>query len=290
MMAGMDREFKELLISVTVVIIGFWAIVQITSGLVWDWNGWKVVEPQSYPPCEVNNFIQFTCSTAWIGMIETIKIAILATFFGMLLSLPMGLLSSRNLFPNYITYPSRAVISACRSLPSLIWAIVFVIIVGLGPTAGVLAMSIYTVGYLGKMQYESIEGMNSAPLEAAKAMGLTKAEISLWVVVPETANHLIAQMIFMFEYNVRSGTVIGIVGAGGIGYYINLYLKFLEYERVAAYLVIIFLVVLIIDMVSIYLRSFFVDDSEKTKPSWSGVILPPKETTGAPRSSNPRQF
>ena len=289
-MAGMDREFKELLISVTVVIIGFWAIVQITSGLVWDWNGWKVVEPQSYPPCEVNNFIQFTCSTAWIGMIETIKIAILATFFGMLLSLPMGLLSSRNLFPNYITYPSRAVISACRSLPSLIWAIVFVIIVGLGPTAGVLAMSIYTVGYLGKMQYESIEGMNSAPLEAAKAMGLTKAEISLWVVIPETANHLIAQMIFMFEYNVRSGTVIGIVGAGGIGYYINLYLKFLEYERVAAYLVIIFLVVLIIDMVSIYLRSFFVDDSEKTKPSWSGVILPPKETVDPPRSSNPQQF
>ena len=289
-MAGMDRDFKELLISVTVVIIGFWAIVQLTSGLVWDWNGWKVVEPQSYPPCEVNNFIQFTCSTAWIGMIETIKIAILATFFGMLLSLPLGLLSSRNLFPNYITYPSRAVVSACRSLPSLIWAIVFVIIVGLGPTAGVLAMSIYTVGYLGKMQYESIEGMNSAPLEAANAMGLTKAEISLWVVIPETANHLIAQMIFMFEYNVRSGTVIGIVGAGGIGYYINLYLKFLEYERVAAYLVIIFLVVLIIDMVSIYLRSFFVDDSEKTKPSWSGVILPPKETAGPPRSSNPRQF
>ncbi len=289
-MAGMDREFKELLISVTVVIIGFWAIVQFTSGLVWDWNGWKVLEPQSYPPCEVNNFIQFTCSTAWIGMIETIKIAILATFFGMLLSLPLGLLSSRNLFPNYITYPSRAIVSACRSLPSLIWAIIFVIIVGLGPRAGVLAMSIYTVGYLGKMQYESIEGMNSAPLEAANAMGLTKTEISLWVVIPETANHLIAQMIFMFEYNVRSGTVIGIVGAGGIGYYINLYLKFLEYERVAAYLVIIFLVVLIIDMVSIYLRSFFVDDSEKTKPSWSGVILPPKEAVDPPRSSNPRQF
>ena len=289
-MAGMDRDFKELLISVTTVIIGFWAIVQLTSGLIWDWNGWKVLEPQSYPPCEVNNFFQFACSTAWIGMIETIKIAILATFFGMLLSLPLGLLSSRNLFPSYITYPSRAIVSACRSLPSLIWAIVFVIIVGLGPTAGVLAMSIYTVGYLGKMQYESIEGMNSSPLEAANAMGLTKAEISLWVVIPETANHLIAQMIFMFEYNVRSGTVIGIVGAGGIGYYINLYLKFLEYERVAAYLVIIFLVVLIIDMVSIYLRSFFVDDSEKTKPSWSGVILPPKETVDPPRSSNPQQF
>ena len=80
-----------------------------------------------------------------------------------------------------------------------------------------MAMTIYTVGYLGKMQYEAIEGMKSAPLEAANARGLTKAELSLWVVIPEMANHLIAQMIFMFEYNVRSGTVIGIVGAGGIG-------------------------------------------------------------------------
>ena len=59
-MAGLDREFKELLISVTTVIIGFWAIVQLTSGLIWDWNGWKALEPQSYPPCEVNNFFQFT--------------------------------------------------------------------------------------------------------------------------------------------------------------------------------------------------------------------------------------
>ena len=262
------------MVSVIVLIFSFWILLKLSSGMVWDWNGWSVIEPQSYPPCEANRFLEFTCSTAWIGMIETIKIAILATFFGMILSLPMGLLSSRNLFPQYITYPSRAVVSACRSLPSLIWAIIFVILVGLGPKAGIMAMTIYTVGYLGKMQYEAIEGMNSAPLEAANAMGLTKAEVSLWVVIPETANHLIAQMIFMFEYNVRSGTVIGIVGAGGIGYYSNLYLKFLQYDKVAAYLLIIFLVVMLIDLVSIYLRSFFTDESENTKPSWTGVFLP----------------
>ena len=214
--------------------------------------------------------------------IETIKIAILATFFGMIFSLPMGLLSSRNLFPQYITYPSRAIVSACRSLPSLIWAIIFVILVGLGPTAGILAMSVYTVGYLGKMQYEAIEGMNSAPLEAATAMGLTKSELSVGVVIPETANHLIAQMIFMFEYNVRSGTVIGIVGAGGIGYYINLYLKFLQYDEVGAYLLIIFLAVMLIDLISIYLRSFFIDESENTKPTWAGVFLPPKPSPRKP--------
>jgi phosphonate transport system permease protein len=273
-LAKIDSELRELIISVTFLLFSFWIILKLTSGAVWDWNGWSVIEPQSYPPCEANRFLQFTCSTAWIGMIETIKIAILATFFGMILSLPMGLLSSRNLFPQYITYPSRALVSACRSLPSLIWAIIFVILVGLGPTAGIMAMTIYTVGYLGKMQYEAIEGMNSAPLEAANAMGLTKAEVSLWVVIPETANHLIAQMIFMFEYNVRSGTVIGIVGAGGIGYYINLYLKFLQYEKVGAYLFIIFMVVMLIDLVSIYLRSFFTDESENNKPTWKGVLFP----------------
>ncbi len=273
-MAKIDSELRELLISVTFLLFSFWIILKLTSGAVWDWNGWSVIEPQSYPPCEANRFLQFTCSTAWIGMIETIKIAILATFFGMILSLPMGLLSSRNLFPQYVTYPSRALVSACRSLPSLIWAIIFVILVGLGPTAGIMAMTIYTVGYLGKMQYEAIEGMNSAPLEAANAMGLTKAEVSLWVIIPETANHLIAQMIFMFEYNVRSGTVIGIVGAGGIGYYINLYLKFLQYEKVGAYLFIIFMVVMLIDLVSIYLRSFFTDESENNKPTWKGVLFP----------------
>ena len=278
-MLKLDSELRELIVSIFVLISTFWIILQLTSGVVWDWSGWKVIEPQSYPPCEANKFLQFSCSTAWIGMIETIKIAILATFFGMILSLPMGLLSSRNLFPQYITYPSRAVVSACRSLPSLIWAIIFVILVGLGPTAGIMAMTIYTVGYLGKMQYEAIEGMNSAPLEAANAMGLTKVEVSIWVIIPEMANHLIAQMIFMFEYNVRSGTVIGIVGAGGIGYYINLYLKFLQYEKVAAYLFIIFIVVMLIDLVSIYLRSFFTDESENNKPTWSGVFLPQNSET-----------
>ena len=127
-------------------------------------------------------------------------------------------------------------------------------------------MTIYTVGYLGKMQYESIEGMNSAPLEAANAMGLTKAEISIWVIIPEMANHLIAQMIFMFEYNVRSGTVIGIVGAGGIGYYINLYLKFLQYEKVAAYLIIIFLVVMLIDLISSTCGHFSLMSQKTTSP------------------------
>jgi phosphonate transport system permease protein len=149
-----------------------------------------------------------------------------------------------------------------------------VILVGLGPLSGILAMTIYTVGYLGKLQYESIEGMSIVSLEAADSMGLTKIEKALGVVIPEQANNLISQAIFMFEYNVRHGTVIGIVGAGGIGYYINLYLKFLQYDKVIAYLIVIFVVVIIIDFLSIKARSQFNEEGDVSRPKWLSVLIP----------------
>ena len=132
----------------------------------------------------------------------------------------------------------------------------------------------YTVGYLGKLQYESIEGMSNIPLESADSMGLSRVEKAIGVVIPEQANNLISQAVFMFEYNVRHGTVNGIVGAGGIGYYINLYLKFLQYDKVVAYLIIIFLVVVVIDFISIYIRSFFNEEGDITPPKWLSVFIP----------------
>ena len=139
---------------------------------------WSVLEPQAYPVCTVYpTFMDFTCSTAWIGMVETIKIAFVSTVFGAIISLPISLLASRNLdFTSKISawimsksilldvilvailsYLPRFLLAAFRSLPSIIWAIFFVILVGFGPLAGVLAMTLYTVGYLGKLQYEAIE-------------------------------------------------------------------------------------------------------------------------------------
>ena len=234
---------------------------------------WSVLEAQSYPVCEEK--YGFLCSTAYLGVIETLKIAFVATVFGMALSLPISLMASRNLNPPWLTYPARFILAASRSLPSIIWAIFFVILVGLGPFAGILAMTIYTIGYLGKLQYEAIEGMPSPPLEAADAMGLSWIEKSIRVVVLEAANGLISQAIFMFEYNFRHGTVIGIVGAGGIGYYINLYLKFLLYKKVIAYLIIIFVVVLLLDLLSIYARSLFTEEGDVARPKWRGIMLPP---------------
>ena len=317
----MNNFFDPLRSWLGIFILIFLFSVIIFDGMINDWGrasqglsnlvtffneslwppDWSVLEPQAYPVCTVYpTFMDFTCSTAWIGMVETIKIAFVSTVFGAIISLPISLLASRNLdFTSKIlafsrrytsstflelslvvilSFLPRFLLAAFRSLPSIIWAIFFVILVGFGPLAGVLAMTLYTVGYLGKLQYEAIEGMTKTPLDAAETMGLTKFEIAFKVVIPECANDLISQAIFMFEYNVRHGTVIGIVGAGGIGYYINLYLKFLQYDKVIAYLIIIFVVVLIIDFISIKARSYFTDEIGLNRPSWKSIFLPSNMT------------
>tara|TARA_B100002052_G_scaffold47944_2_gene40947 strand:- start:961 stop:1830 length:870 start_codon:yes stop_codon:yes gene_type:complete len=241
---------------------------------LWPPN-WKVTEAQSYPTCDRS--WEFLCSPAYIGITETLKIAFVSTGFGFIISLPLATLASRNLYRDSIAIPFRFLLAAMRTLPSIIWAIFFVILVGLGPVSGVLAMTFYTIGYLGKLQYETIEGLSNDPLDAAKAMGLNNSEIIQRVVIPETANNLISQLFFMFEYNVRHGSVIGIVGAGGIGYYISTYLKFLQYDKVIALLLILFVVVVIIDLISIKARSYFVDDATFKTPSLFGNLFRAKK-------------
>ena len=249
-------------------------IVTFFSESLWP-PDWSVIEPQAYPVCEEPKNLEFTCSTAWIGVLETLKIAFVATVFGMAISYPIAILAAENLSPGWISYPARIFLAAFRSLPSILWAILFVIMVGLGPMAGILAMTLYTVGYLGKLQYEAIEGVAKPQLDASRAMGHGWFERSFGVVLPESANNLISQAIFMFEYNFRHGTVIGIVGAGGIGYYISLYLKFLQYDKVLAYVIIIFIVVILIDLLSKLVRSLFKDDKQPNRPPWwAGLFLP----------------
>ncbi len=237
---------------------------------MWPPN-WSVLEAQSYPVCEKD--IEFFCSVGYLGMVETIKIAFVSTILGFIGALCLSSFAARNLMPMYIALPFRFILAATRSLPSLIWAILFVIVIGLGPLAGVLAMTFYTIGYLGKLQYETFEGMPSDALEVSKAMGLSHTTTFTSVVIPETGNHLLSQLMFMFEYNVRHGTVIGIVGAGGIGYYINTYMKFLQYDKVLALLIIIFVVVVVIDLISLMVRSFVTDEGDVRRPTWLRAMI-----------------
>lgn len=232
---------------------------------------WSVLEARSYPVCDQD--IELLCSVGYLGMMETLKIAFVSTIIGFFGALSLSSLAARNLMPLYISLPVRIFLSAVRSLPSLIWAILFVIVIGFGPLSGVLAMTFYTVGYLGKLQYEVFEGMPNDPLEAGRAMGLGRSSILLNIVIPENGNHLLSQLMFMFEYNVRHGTVIGIVGAGGIGYYISTYLKFLQYDKVFALLLLIFVVVVLIDLLSLGVRSFVNEEGDVRKPTWLSMVL-----------------
>ncbi|MBR20627.1 MAG: phosphonate ABC transporter, permease protein PhnE [Euryarchaeota archaeon] len=251
---------------------GFGNLISFFHESLWPAD-WSVLEPRGWPECTAPDALDFTCSTAWIGMVETLQIAFVSTILAMTISLPMALLAARNIGTFGTSVIIRLILAAFRSLPSLIWAIFFVILIGLGTISGIFAMTIYSVGYLGKLQYEAIEGMNSLPLEAADAAGLSRFEKAIHVAIPESANDLISQAIFMFEYNVRHGSIIGIVGAGGIGYYIDRSLHFLAYDEVLAYLIIIFVVVIVIDFISAYARSFFNDDRTAVKrSSWKAFF------------------
>jgi phosphonate transport system permease protein len=198
---------------------------------------------------------------------ETLQIALLGTLIGAIGALPLGLLGSRNLFRRWLTIPARLLLAGIRTLPALLWAVVFVVAVGLGPLAGVLASAVYTVGYLGKLQYEAIEGIDPAPLHAISAAGASKLQLIRFVVLPESANHLLSQLLFTFEYNVRASSIFGFVGAGGIGFYIAGYLTVFRYQSVLTLLLTVFVTLLLIDYLSVRVRDRFLVPSRLSAPA-----------------------
>jgi len=138
----------------------------------------------------------------------------------------------------FVYVPVRALLAAIRTFPSILWAILFVIIVGLGPFAGVLAIIMYTVGFIAKLQYEAIEAIDADPMDAVGAIGVSKLQLIRFVVLPESASHLLSQILYIFDYNIRQTSILGLVGAGGIGFYIINYIKFFEYGKAAIFMLV----------------------------------------------------
>ena len=252
---------------------GFANLIKFWNTELWPPRWSLIFEAQSEPPnCRVE--IGFFCSKAYTGMLETLKMAFVATIFGFIGAIALSPFAAKNLVPRYVLVPTRIFLALTRSLPSIIWAIIFVIVVGIGPLAGVLAMILYTIGYIGKLQYEEIEGINREPLEAARAMGLRHSEIVSKVVIPESGNTFLSQLLFMFEYNVRHGTVLGLVGAGGIGLHIDRAMELGNYNDVMSYLIVIYVVIVIIDFLSLFIRSFVTDEAEIGSKSLISTLLP----------------
>ncbi len=250
----------------------------IVAALLWAWMGldfddvrWNAVQrglanfANDYWPPDLS-----VLPAAWTRLVETIQIAILATFLGLIFSLPVALAGTRSLAPVGLVVFMRGVASAVRVPPSILWAIFMVQIFGFGPLAGVVAMTLYTVGYLAKLQYEAFEGLPRDALEAVHAMGANRFQTAWHVILPEAGNALRSQVLFMLEYNIRSSTVIGVVGAGGIGFLINQYLKFQEFRQVMTILLLIFVVVVALETASLLLRRRFLEHQPRVR--WRDVI------------------
>ena len=163
----------------------------------------------------------------------------------------------------FVYVPIRALLAAIRTFPSILWAILFVIIVGLGPFAGVLAIIMYTVGFIAKLQYEAIEAVDIDPMDAVSAIGVSKLQLIRFVVLPESASHLLSQILYIFDYNIRQTSILGLVGAGGIGFYIINYIKFFEYGKAAVFMLVVLATVLIIDWVSVRIRDKYIVKSQR---------------------------
>jgi phosphonate transport system permease protein len=198
-----------------------------------------------------------TLPTLAEAMVQTIEMAFVGTAIGFALALPLSLAASPVLFGPSITGPVKVVLAAVRTVPALFWAIVFIVAVGLGPAAGALAVGLYSLGYLGKLLYETYDGVDPEVIEAVRSVGATRSQLARYAVLPESANGILAQLLFMFEYNVRASSIMGLVGAGGIGFYILGYMQLLRYDLLLTALLLTLAVVVVIDRASSLIRRLF---------------------------------
>src|SRR5210317_1208411 len=190
------------------------------------------------------------------AMFETIEIAFLGTFLAIVLSIPLGLFSARNLAPNYFVYViCKTVVIFFRSIPEFIIAMILVIAIGFGAMPGVLALGIHTMGFLAKFYAEDIEHINKGPVEALVSSGASKRQIISFAVIPQILPSFVANNLYILDRNIRMATMLGIVGAGGIGYELQSSFRMFEYERVSSIIILIFFTITIIDYLSSLIRS-----------------------------------
>lgn len=192
----------------------------------------------------------------WAPLLQTIQIAYVATILGSLLALPLIFLASSNTTTDPVTmWVFRTLLTVLRSIPDLLWAALFVAVLGLGGLPGVVALTLFSAGVLAKLGSETVEAIDPGPLEALRAAGAGRNRTIIFAVVPQVAATMVSYILYVFEINVRASVVIGLVGAGGIGQLLLRYMNFFDYTGVAALIAVIFAVVLIIDGFSVWARS-----------------------------------
>jgi phosphonate transport system permease protein len=191
-------------------------------------------------------------------LIVTIQIAVWGTALAVVCAVPCGLLASSNIAPAWVNQPVRRLMDAARAINEMVFAMLFVVAVGLGPFAGVLALFVATTGTLSKLFSEAVEAIDPQPVEGIRATGANALEEIVYGVLPQVMPLWISYVLYRFEANVRSATVVGMVGAGGIGVILWEVIRSFEYGQTCAVLIMIVLAVSMIDLVSSRLRKLFI--------------------------------
>lgn len=201
----------------------------------------------------------FQNATDWIGpLIDTVAMSVAGTALAVLFSAPLAFFAARNTASNAIVYQAaRTLLNALRAIPELIMGIIFVAAVGFGALPGVLALGLHSVGMVGKFFAESIEHVDEAPVEAARAAGANELQVILHGILPQVLPQMADVSIYRWEYNFRASTVMGMVGAGGIGFELMGSLRIMQYQEVSALLIVILVMVTLVDGLSAWLRSHF---------------------------------
>ncbi len=187
-------------------------------------------------------------------IIITVQIALWGTFLAVIAAIPFGLLASRNVAPVWIVQPVRRLMDLFRSINELVIATIFIVAVGLGPFAGVMALAVHTTGVLAKLFSEAVEAIEPGPVEGVRATGASRVQEVVWGVIPQVLPLWTSFALYRFESNARSSTVLGIIGAGGIGALLMQNIRSFNYERTAAIVILMVVAVIIIDNLSQAIR------------------------------------
>jgi phosphonate transport system permease protein len=235
---------------VAALFIQAWIVVQARpQDLVTGVHGMADIISRSLPPA----FDQF--EPTLMPVLETIDLAIFGTVVGVVLAFPLSMLAAKNMTPGKpFYYAARAVIGLTRSVPDLVWALLFVTAVGLGPFPGALALGVHSVGMLGRLFAEVIEDMDMGPVEALTLTGASRLQVFTHAVVPGVLPSLLGIALYRFDENLRSSLVLGFVGAGGIGFLLLTAMNLFQYKTVAFLLIVTFVLVTCAERMSAALR------------------------------------
>jgi phosphonate transport system permease protein len=243
-------------------LLGLAGLIAFAALMAWAWHG-ADMRPLSLFGNLGNSFAFLRdfwppVFTDWRNhlaeMAVTVQIALWGSLLAVVAAVPLGLMAAANVSPWWLRQPVRRLLDCCRAINEMVFALMFVVAVGLGPFAGVLALFVHTSGILGKLFSEVVEAIDPGPVEGIRATGAGKLEEIAYGIVPQVLPMWVSYALYRFESNVRSATVIGMVGAGGIGVVLWDLMRSFNYGETAAVLAIIVVTVMAIDVVSAQVR------------------------------------